>query len=88
LVAKPVGTRTPSDQSGSWEIISPKLAFLPPTASTSGHPQVFKWNNERGRLKRLDIQDSGGLKQVATDVKCWNAEIVVVFWCANRLGRR
>ena len=32
VVAKPVGTFTPV---GRWEIISPKLAFLPPTVSTS-----------------------------------------------------
>jgi hypothetical protein len=32
VVAKPVGTRTPW---GSWEIISPSEAFLPPTDSTS-----------------------------------------------------
>ena len=33
VVAKPVGTRTPVD--ASWEIISPREAFLPPTDSTS-----------------------------------------------------
>ena len=32
VVAKPVGTRTPC---GNCEIISPRLAFLPPTVSTS-----------------------------------------------------
>jgi hypothetical protein len=33
VVAKPPGTRTPL--AASWLIISPRLAFLPPTASTS-----------------------------------------------------
>jgi hypothetical protein len=55
VVAKPVGTRTPE---GSWEIISPKLAFLPPTDSTSVMRKSSKGTTRAVSLKRSDMQSS------------------------------
>ena len=56
VVAKPPGTRTPA--SLSWLIISPREAFLPPTASTSvilresngATKAVARWVDDMGRL--------------------------------------
>src|SRR5690349_21973440 len=56
VVAKPPGTRTPD--SLSWLIISPREAFLPPTASTSvilrvssgATKAVARWVDGMGRL--------------------------------------
>ena len=56
VVAKPPGTRTPD--SLSWLIISPREAFLPPTASTSvilrvskrATKAVARWVDDMGRL--------------------------------------
>jgi hypothetical protein len=53
VVAKPVGTRTPS---GNCEIISPKLAFLPPTDSTSVIRSCSKGTTKASFAKRLDIK--------------------------------
>src|SRR3990167_313148 len=52
VVAKPVGTFTPC---GSWEIISPREAFLPPTDSTSAMRSSSKGTTRSVGLKRLDI---------------------------------
>jgi hypothetical protein len=63
VVAKPVGTRTPL---GSCEIISPRLAFLPPTTSTSVIAQLLEGDDQGGRLKAVghrklqDGKKSGG----------------------------
>ena len=65
VVAKPVGTLTPA---GSWEIISPRLAFLPPTASTS---VILRFSNGTTRaveLKSADIEKLQKLKAVCRGV--------------------
>src|SRR5688572_26818058 len=57
VVAKPPGTRTPDWL--SWLIISPREAFLPPTASTSvilscsngATKAVARWVDDMGRLR-------------------------------------
>src|SRR4051812_19900817 len=56
VVAKPPGTRTPD--SLNWLIISPREAFLPPTASTSVILRVSK-----GATKAVArwVDDMGGL---------------------------
>ena len=50
---KPVGTLTPL---GSCEIISPKLAFLPPTDSTSVIRRSSKGTANASFAKRFDIK--------------------------------
>ncbi len=58
MVAKPVGTRTPW---GSWEIISPRLAFLPPTTSTS---VILRFSNGTTRAVALKSADMGKLQKL------------------------
>jgi hypothetical protein len=53
----PVGTFTPE---GSWEIISPRLAFLPPTASTS---LILRFSNGTTRSVGLKSADMGKLQK-------------------------
>jgi hypothetical protein len=57
VVAKPVGTFTPC---GSWEIISPRLAFLPPTASTS---VILRFSNGTTRAVALNSAAMGKLQE-------------------------
>ncbi|MDT4880366.1 hypothetical protein FQZ97_1161140 [compost metagenome] len=52
VVAKPVGTFTPL---GSCEIISPRLAFLPPTDSTSDIRKCSKGTTRSVGENRLDM---------------------------------
>ena len=83
VVAKPVGTLTPA---GSWEIISPRLAFLPPTASTS---VILRFSNGTTRaveLNRADIEKLQKLKAV-----CPSGAALLVRWpgpCRRSDGRR
>ncbi len=58
VVAKPVGTRTPS---GSWEIISPREAFLPPTDSTS---VILRFSNGTTRAVGSNSADMGKLQKL------------------------
>ena len=58
VVAKPVGTRTPC---GSCEIISPRLAFLPPTTSTS---DILRFSNGTTRAVALKRADAGRLRKL------------------------
>src|SRR6185369_6401864 len=60
VVAKPPGTETPR---GSWEIISPRLAFLPPTTSTS---LILKSSN--GTTSRLPKRFSRGAEPRSADM--------------------
>jgi hypothetical protein len=60
VVAKPVGTRTPW---GSWEIISPRLAFLPPTDSTS---VILRFSNGTTRAVASKSADMGKLQKLKT----------------------
>src|SRR5213593_1023852 len=53
VVAKPPGTRTP--EAASCEIISPRLAFLPPTASTSVILRFSKGTTRAVGSKRVDM---------------------------------
>src|SRR5574337_1750906 len=58
VVAKPVGTRTPW---GSCEIISPRLAFLPPTTSTS---LILRFSNGTTRAVASKRADMGKLQKL------------------------
>jgi hypothetical protein len=58
VVAKLVGTRTPC---GSCEIISPRLAFLPPTASTS---VILRFSNGTTRAVASKSADMGKLQKL------------------------
>jgi hypothetical protein len=59
VVANPVGTRTPV---GSCEIISPKLAFLPPTDSTSAFLRFSNGTTSAVGLKSVDMGKLQSLK--------------------------
>jgi len=61
VVAKPVGTRTPV---GNCEIISPRLAFLPPTDSTSVIRSFSKGTTKAVGLKSAVIDKLQKLKRV------------------------
>ena len=89
VVAKPVGTRTPS---GSCEIISPSEAFLPPTASTS---VILRFSNGTTRsvgLKSADMEKLRKLKagqrwHPATEAgkrACGGSRFVFVVWDGAR----
>ena len=52
------GTRTPC---GSWEIISPRLAFLPPTASTSVILSFSKGTTRAVGSNSADMGQSSGV---------------------------
>ncbi|MNE57408.1 hypothetical protein D3C80_1523710 [compost metagenome] len=56
VVAKPVGTFTPW---GSWEIISPSEAFLPPTDSTSS---ILSFSKGTTRAVASNSADMGKLQ--------------------------
>jgi hypothetical protein len=61
VVAKPVGTLTPD---GKLEIISPRLAFFPPTDSTS---VILKFSNGTTKAVELNRLDMGDLQKLKTD---------------------
>ena len=63
VVANPVGTRTPV---GSCEIISPKLAFLPPTDSTSAFLRFSNGTTSAVGLKSVDMGKLQKLKPMRT----------------------
>jgi hypothetical protein len=50
---------------GSWLIISPRLAFLPPTDLDIGHSQLFKRHDQGGRQ---GVEDMGKLRDVKKPV--------------------
>jgi hypothetical protein len=52
---------------GSWEIISPRLAFLPPTASTS---VILRFSNGTTRAVGLKSADMGKLQKLKTGSAC------------------
>ena len=58
VVANPVGTLTPD---GRLEIISPRLAFLPPTESTS---VILRFSNGTTRSVGLKSADMGNLQKL------------------------
>ena len=62
MVAKPVGTFTPV---GSCEIISPRLAFLPPTDSTSLFLRFSNGTTKAVGEKSADMEKLLKLKLVA-----------------------
>ncbi len=62
VVAKPPGTRTPV--AASWLIISPRLAFLPPTTSTSC---ILRCSNGMTRAVARWVEDMGKLRDGGED---------------------
>src|SRR5262245_46334984 len=58
VVANPPGTRTPL--AASWLIISPRLAFLPPTASTS---VILSSSSGTTRAVASEVDDMGELRE-------------------------
>ena len=67
VVAKPVGTFTPV---GSCEIISPRLAFLPPTDSTS---LFLRFSNGTTKAVGEKSADMGKLLKLNLVVRCRHA---------------
>ena len=79
VVAKPVGTFTPW---GNWEIISPRLAFLPPTDSTSVMRKSSKGTTRSVGLNSVDIARLQKLK-TGERLLLHQAPIVCVVWPAG-----
>src|SRR6218665_3729989 len=91
VVAKPVGTRTPC---GSCEIISPRLAFFPPTASTS---VILRFSNGTTRAVGLKSADMEKLQKLKPGLRaapwhtggggaCTGRGLVVVLGGGRALG--
>src|SRR6185295_1552568 len=83
VVANPVGTRTPF---GSWEIISPRLAFLPPTASTSDILRVSNGTTREVALKRADMVEKLRKLKAALRVRAWRPQAPPMGFLVVRMG--